>query len=281
VVSLAEKRRAALYLQKNYQVSERRSCRVLRLNRMTKRRSWPRKEEVLLRQGIHHLSEKYPRFGYRKIFDKLKEAGIAVGRERVRLIRKQEGLQVIKKQKKRRLLGKSTAQLGKAEYPHHVWSYDLVADQTADGRRLKCLTVVDEYTRYGLKIYSARSITSGHVKKVLQRLFTQWGAPTCIKSDNGPEFVARKIQDWLKQTGVKTKYIDPGSPWQNGHNESFNAVFRDGCLDRWLFYSVQEAKRVIDRWLDEYNNERPHGALDGKTPATFMDMCLEKKRNAA
>ena len=119
---------------------------------------------------------------------------------------------MIKKQKKRRLLGKSKAQLGKAECPHHVWSYDLVADQTADGRRLECLTVVDEYTRYGLHIYSARSITSGHVKKVLQRLFAQLGTPTCIKSDNGPEFVARKIQDWLKQTRVKTRYIDPGSP---------------------------------------------------------------------
>jgi transposase InsO family protein len=281
VVSLAEKRQAVLYLQKNYQVSERRSCRVLQLNRITKRRSWPREKEVLLRQGIHQLSERYPRFGYRKIFDKLKEEGIAVGRERVRLIRKQEGLQVIKKQKKRRLMGKSTTQLGKAEYPHHVWSYDLVADQTVDGRRVKCLTIVDEYTRYGLEIYSARSITAGHVQKVLQRLFAQWGTPTCIKSDNGPEFVARKIQNWLKETGVKTKYIDPGSPWQNGHNESFNSVFRDGCLNRWLFYSVQEAKRVIEMWLDEYNNERPHGALNGKTPVTFLNLYRGKKRNAA
>lgn len=281
MVSLAEKRRAAVYLQKSYKVSERRSCRVLRLNRMTKRRFGPRQEAIILVQRIHQLSERYPRFGYRKIFDKLKEEGIAVGRERVRLIRKQEGLQVIKKQKKRRLMGKSTIQLSKAEYPHHVWSYDLVADQTVDGRRLKCLTIIDEYTRYALEIYSARSITAGHVKKVLQRLFAQWGAPTCIKSDNGPEFVAKKIQDWLKQTGVKTKYIDPGSPWQNGHNESFNSVLRDGCLDRWVFYSVQEAKKEIERWLDEYNNERPHGSLDRKTPATYMNLCLEKRRNAA
>jgi transposase InsO family protein len=281
VVSLAEKRRAAHYLQKIYEISERRSCRLLQLNRMTKRNDSPRKEENILRQRIHQLSERYPRFGYRKIFDKLKEEGVVVGRERVRLIRKQEGLQVIRKQKKRRLIGKSTTQIGKAEYPHHVWSYDLVADQTVDGRRLKCLTIVDEHTRYGLEVYSARSITAGHVKKVLQRLFAQWGTPTCIKSDNGPEFVARKIQDWLKQTGIKTRYIDPGSPWQNGHNESFNSVFRDGCLDRWAFYSVQEARRVIGSWLAEYNTERPHGALDGKTPAAFMDLCLEKKRNAA
>lgn len=175
------------------------------------------------------MSEKYPRFGYRKIYDKLKEDGWPVGRERVRLIRKQDGLQVIKKQKKKRLLGRSTTQLSKAEYPNHVWSYDIVSDQTACGKRFRCLTVIDEYSRYGLTIYAGRSITSGHVKRVLQELFAQWCIPTCIKSDNGPEFIAKDIQKWLQEAGVKTRYIDPGSPWQNGHNESFNAVFRDGC----------------------------------------------------
>jgi len=219
---------------------------------------------------INELSEKYPRFGYRKIHYKLKEEGWHVGREDVRLIRKVQGLQVIRKGKKRRLLGSDPGELGKAQYPHDIWSYDLVMDQTADGRRLKFLTIVDEYTRYGLATFVSRSITAGHVRSVLKDLFAQWGLPTHIKSDNGPEFIAQDIQRWLKETGVKTHFIEPGSPWQNGHNESFNAVFRDGCLDRWLFYSVQEARRVTESWLHEYNQERPHGSLGGQTPEVFM-----------
>jgi transposase InsO family protein len=224
---------------------------------------------------------KYPRLGYRKIHDLLRDKDWHVGRERVRLIRKQEGLQVIRKQKKKRVRGKSTIGLSKAKHPNHVWSYDLVSDQTACGRRLRCLTVIDEYTRYGLAIYSSRSITSGHIRRVLEGLFEKWGPPTCIKSDNGPEFIAKNIQEWLARAGVKTRYIDPGSPWQNGHNESFNAVFRDGCLDRWLFYSVQEARRVIAEWLREYNTERPHGALAGVPPARYVKKIKEKQRKAA
>jgi len=281
VVSLAGKRLVSDYLQHTYTISERRSCRIIGINRSTKRNKPIANQDQELRAEIHRLSEHYPRFGYRKIYDKLKESGWCVGRERVRLIRKQEGLQVIKKQKKKRLLGKSTTELSKAKYPNHVWSYDLVSDQTACGRRLRCLTVIDEYTRYGLSIYTGRSITSGHIKRILSGLFEQWGPPDCIKSDNGPEFIAKQIQDWLPKVGVKTYYIDPGSPWQNGHNESFNGIFRDGCLDRWLFYSVQEARRVIDAWLDEYNTERPHGALAGVTPASYVKELKEISSKAA
>lgn len=280
-MSLASKRYLSDYLQATYGISERRACCTLGLSRATKRFLPKTNLDKELRAEIHRLSIQFPRFGYRKIHDKLKEDGWQVGRERVRLIRKQEGLQVIKKKKKKRLLGKSTTELSKAEYPNHVWSYDLVSDQTACGRRFRCLTVIDEYTRYGLDIHVGRSITSGQVKKVLQKLFAQWGTPVCIKSDNGPEFIAKEIQRWLKRTGVKARYIDPGSPWQNGHNESFNSVFRDGCLDRWYFYSVQEATRVIGAWLDEYNTERPHGALAGAPPARYMEQCRDKKRKAA
>jgi putative transposase len=281
VVSLASQRIVSDYLLATFQASERRSCRIISLNRATKRNKPKANRDQELREEIHRLSFHYPRFGYRKIYHKLKDSAWRVGRERVRLIRKQEGLQVIKKQKKKRLLGKSTTKLSKANYPNHVWSYDLVSDQTACGRRIRCLTVIDEYTRYGLAIYTSRSITSGHVKRVLKDLFEKWGSPACIKSDNGPEFVAKEIQGWLKKAKVKTRYIDPGSPWQNGHNESFNAVFRDGCLDRWLFYSVQEARRVINAWLDEYNIERPHGALAGVTPARYVKKLKEKRRKAA
>ena len=202
MVSLASQRIVSDYLRATFQASERRSCRIISLNRATKRNKPKANRDQELREEIHRLSFHYPRFGYRKIYHKLKDSAWRVGRERVRLIRKQEGLQVIKKQKKKRLLGKSTTKLSKANYANHVWSYDLVSDQTACGRRIRCLTVIDEYTRYGLTIYTSRSITSGHVKRVLQDLFEKWGPPTCIKSDNGPEFVAKEIQGWLKKAKV-------------------------------------------------------------------------------
>lgn len=269
------------HLQKEYGVSERRTCRIISLNRTTKRNKLKSQKDTALIKEIHFLSQKYPRFGYRKIFYLLRDDGWKVGRERVRSIRKQEGLQVIKKQKQKRVLGKSTTQLSKAKYPNHIWSYDIVSDQTVCGKRFRCLTIIDEFTRVGLTIDVGRSITSGHIKRVLQVLFAKWGTPTCIKSDNGPEFIAKEIQRWLKISGVNTRYIDPGSPWQNGHNESFNGVFRDGCLDRWLFYSVQEARRVINSWLDEYNTERPHGALAGIAPSLYLKKLEEKTRKTA
>ena len=222
---------------------------------------------------IHALSERYPRFGYRKIFALLKGEAWAVSRETVRRLRKCEGLQVVKRARKRRPRGTSTTVPTRARYPNHVWSYDFVHDETTDGRRLKCLTVLDEYSREGLMIHGARSITAGDVVQVLQRLFAQRGAPAYVKSDNGPEFIAQRVTDWLRAQHVDTAFIAPGSPWQNGHNESFNGVFRDGCLNRWLFTSVQEARHIITNWLEEYNNERPHGALDGLTPKAFAAQC--------
>lgn len=224
-------------------------------------------------QRIHMLSERYPRFGYRKIYHLLKAERWGVNRETVRRIRKHEGLQVIKTAHKRRPVGESTTAPTRAASPNHVWSYDFVHDETTDGRRLKCLTVLDEYTREGLTIHCARSITAADVVQVLQRLFIQRGAPGYIKSDNGPEFIAQRVTTWLCGQRVDTHFIDPGSPWQNGHNESFNGVFRDGCLNRWLFTSVQEARRIITNWLEEYNHERPHGALNGLTPHAFAAQC--------
>lgn len=145
-----------------------------------------------------------------------------------------------------------------------------MADQTADGRRLRCLTVIDEYTRVGLRIHVARSITAAEVKRELEKLFAYHGPPAYLKSDNGPEFIADTLRDWLPGKGIRTHYIAPGSSWQNGHNESFNGVFRDGCLNRWWFSSVNEARGVIQAWLEECNNERPHGALEGPTPAEYL-----------
>jgi transposase InsO family protein len=273
VVSLAAKRAAATFLEQAHAVSERRACRVLSVHRSTKRRQPGQEKKVALVARIHALSERYPRFGYRKIFALLKAEQWHVSRETVRRLRKCEGLQVVKKGRKRRPVGTSTTPPTRAAHPNHVWSYDFVHDETTDGRRLKCLTVIDEYTREGLAISCARSITAEDVVQVLQRLFAQHGAPVYVKSDNGPEFIAQRVTTWLHTQHVDTHFIDPGSPWQNGHNESFNGVFRDGCLNRWLFTSVQEARCIITNWLEEYNHERPHGALEGLTPHAFAMQC--------
>lgn len=276
MVSLAERRRAAVYLEKAHAVSERRACRVLQLLRSTKRRQPGSTDELALVRRLIELSERYPRFGYRKIHWKLRDEDWDVSRERVRLIRRREGLRVSGKKPRKRRRGTSTTDISRAEFPNHVWSYDFVSDQTTDGKTLKCLTVVDEFTREGMAIRCGRSMTSGDVIRALETLFPMYGTPVCIRSDNGPELVAKHLQKWLKDQMVKTRYIDPGSPWQNAYNESFNGVFRDGCLNRWLFGSTREAQRVIDQWLYEYNEERPHGSLDGQTPAMFAAQFREQ-----
>ncbi len=281
MVSLAAKRRAAASLEQTHGVSERRACRVLSLHRSTKRRQPGQPERAALVARIHGLSARYPRFGYRKMFALLKAEQWPVSRETVRRLRKREGLQVVKNARKRRPAGTHTAVPTRATHPNHVWSDDVVHDETTDGRRLKCLTVLDEYTREGLTIYCARSITAGDVVQVLQWLFTHRGAPVYVKSDNGPEFMAQRVTSWLGAQHVETHFIAPGSPWQNGHNESFNGVFRDGCLNRWLFSSVQEARRVMIHWLEEYNHERPHGALGGLTPAAFAAQSRASREDAA
>jgi putative transposase len=254
---------------------------VLALHRSTKRRQPGMCEGHELVARLHTLSERYPRFGYRKIYTLLKGEHWRVSRETVRRLRQREGLQVVKRIRKKRPGGVSTTTPTRAAYPKHVWSYDFVHDETTDGRRLKCLTVLDEYTREGLTIHCARSITATDVVQVLQRLFAQRGAPVYVKSDNGPEFIAQQVTTWLRTQHVDTHFIDPGSPWQNGHNESFNGVFRDGCLNRWLFASVQEARRIITHWLEEYNHERPHGALDGLTPCAFAAQCRRRSLKEA
>ena len=281
MVSLAERRRAAEHLERTRAVSERRACQVIEIARSTKRRPSGRTEEIELLAAIHRLSERFPRFGYRKIFHWLQMAGWHAGRERVRLLRRREGLRVPTKGPKRRRRGLSTTDPTRALHPNHVWSYDFVADQTIDGRTLRFLTVIDEYTRQALWIECARHLTSVDVVRVLEQLVELHGNPGVVKSDNGSEFVAKKVQEWIKDREIGIRFIDPGSPWQNGHNESFNGVFRDGCLNRWLFESVREAREATEAWLQEYNEERPHGSLGGRSPVLFFEQWEEQKREAA
>jgi transposase InsO family protein len=185
------------------------------------------------------------------------------------------------KSPKRRRSGTSTTEANPAAYPNHVWSYDFVADQTTDGKTLRFLTMIVEYTRRGLWIECARHLTSVAVVRVLERLVQLHGISTMIKSDNDPKFVATKGQEWLEKRTIGARFIDPGSPWQNRHNERFNAVFRDRCLNRWLFESVREAREPSEAWLHEYNRQRPHGSLGGRSPAKFFELWEAVKREAA
>jgi transposase InsO family protein len=269
MVSLAEQRRGAEHLEAAHDVSERRACQVIEIARSSKRRPSGRIEEAKLVGRVHELTQQYPRFGYRKIFALMRTEGFALGRERLRLIRKREGLQVPRKPCKRRRRGNSTADVDRALYPNHVWSYDFVLDQTIDGRRLRFLTVIDEFTREAIWIECARYLNSHDVVRVLDQLVETRGYPAIIKSDNGAEFASKRIEEWIETRPTDTYFIEPGSPWQNGHNESFNGVLRDGCLNRWDFVSVREARSVVEAWRQEYNEERPHGALNQMTPAAY------------
>ena len=274
-MSLAERRRCVTYLRNTYTSSERRACQVMQLNRSSYRyiSEQPALDES--QQRVVKLSQKYPSWGYRKIYDLMKGEGCRISRERVRLIRRQEGLQVVRKRRKRKVLGMTTQWVHRACYPNHVWGYDFVFDQTDDSRRIKCLTVVDEFTRQGLTIDIGRSMTAGDVIRSLERLFRQHGRPICLRSDNGPELVADAVQSWLKENHVDTHYIEPGSPWQNPYSESFNSIFRTTCLDRWIFSSLTEARVVIHQWLEEYNTIRPHGSLGGMNPELFLQKWIE------
>lgn len=271
MVSLPARRRAATYLRTAFEVSERRACRVLSMHRTSYRHEGKGLAVDAIYEEVVRLSNTYPAWGYRKIYELIDRAEHPVGRERVRLIRRREGLQVVRKRRKRKMLGGSTRRVNQAERPNHVWSYDFVFDQADDARSLKFLTVVDEFTRQGLTVHCGASMTAGDVIRILQDLIRVHGAPECLRSDNGPEFVSAAVQKWLANRLIGTHYIDPGSPWQNPYCESFNSIFRTTCLDRWLFESVTEARAVTAQWLEEYNTIRPHGSLGGRSPLQFIE----------
>jgi putative transposase len=251
-------------------VSERRACRVLGQCRSTQRhRALPASDGPRLVTRIVQLASTYGRYGYRRITALLQREGWRVNHKRVERIWRQEGLKVPRKQPRRgRLwLNDGSCLRLRPSRPNHVWSYDFVADRTSDGRPLKMLTVVDEYTRECLAIDVERRADSMSVLERLAALFLERGAPDHLRSDNGSEFTARVVRSWLNRVGVKTLFIEPGSPWENGYVESFNGKFRDECLKGETFDTVTEAKVLIERWRREYNRVRPHSALGYRPPA--------------
>lgn len=280
MVGPRQKRKVAEYLENEFKISERKACKTMNLARSTKRRSYKRDDSQLI-DNIHQLSYDYPYFGYRKIHIKLKEKDLKIGKEKVRILRKEHGLQLSPKKAKKRRLGLATGIVSKALYPNHVWTYDFIFDQTEDARSLKWLTVVDEYSRKSIANFCARSFNSKRVISSLKTLIQIHGNPKYIRSDNGSEFIAKGIQNYLKANQIKTHYIKPASPWENAYGEGFNAIFRTTCLNRHLFSSPSEAQMIADIWRDEYNNERPHGGLKMLSPNEFIRQHHEAKKAAS
>lgn len=256
---------------------ERRACRVLGQARSTQHyEPKVRDDEERLVSRVTALASEYGRYGYKMVTGMLKNEGWHVNHKRVARIWRQEGLKVPQKQPKRRRLWLNDGSCVRlrATHPNHVWSYDFVSDRTHDGRPLKLLTLVDEFTRESLAIEVRRQLRAEHVVEVLADLFLMRGAPAYLRSDNGPEFTAAVVRSWLADLGVQTLFIEPGSPWENGYIESFNSRLRDEVLNREIFYTVKEARVIIGMWRRHYNQIRPHSSLGYRPPAPEAQMPL-------
>ncbi len=251
-------------------MSERRACAVIDQHRSTQRkRPQGRPDDDALTKDIIRLATQYGRYGYRRITALLKAEGWPVNAKRVQRIWRREGLKVPSKQPKRgRLwLNDGSCIRLRAAWPNHVWSYDFVMDRTHDGKAFRMLTVIDEFTRRCLAIHVDRKLNSQSVLECIADLFVQHGPPDHIRSDNGAEFTAIAVRGWFGRIGVKTLFIEPGSPWENGYNESFNGKLRDELLNTEIFYTLKEAKVLIGRWRQHYNTVRPHSSLGYRPPA--------------
>lgn len=221
------------------------------------------------------LVRRHPRYGYRRIWALLRREGWRVNRKRVHRLWRKQGLKVPRKQRKKRRLGSSANSCVRrpAEHKDHVWAWDFLHDRTTDGRALKWLTLVDEYTRECLALEVRRGMTAGAVSEVLAGVVRRRGAPMHIRSDNGPEFIAKAIRSWMTGAGLETLYIEPGAPWENGYAESFNSKVRDELLNAEEFVSLLEARVLAKEWRREYNHVRPHSSLGYRTPAEYGAMC--------
>ena len=260
-------------------MSKAKACKLFRVapSTTTYKSRMDAKDEPLL-DRMAALAQQNPRWGYRRVRVLMVREGHRMTRRRAYRLWTKAGLQVPKKQRRRvpTRMARPTPPTG----ANHVWCYDFVFDRCANGQHLKCLTVVDEYTRECLAIDVAGTIRSERVIEVLARLVAAHGAPRFVRSDNGPEFVAQAVQDWLKGENIATAYIAPGKPWQNGLNESFNGKFRDECLNVEWFSTRREAAVVIEQYRRHYNDVRPHSSLGDRTPHEFKRLLEESSRVA-
>lgn len=259
-------------------VSERRACRAVGQSRSTQRYRATRPDtDRPLVEAMLGLARRHPRYGYRRVHAMLQADGFRAGRDRVHRLWKLHGLRVPRRRIRRRRLGSSENGIVRyrAEHIDHVWTYDFVSDQTTDGRRLKILTVEDEFTRECLALEVGRTFTGRDVVGVLRELFLIRGAPKHIRSDNGPEFIAKSVRGWLEENEVGPLYIEPGAPWENGVGESFNGKLRHELLNGELFTSLTEARVVLGDHRRHYNHRRPHSSLGYETPASFASACRQ------
>ena len=272
MVSPAQKKQAVEHVIGQGLCSVRRACYYLGLHRSTYRYRprQPLPQQIQLYQRIVALSWHYPRYGYRRIRALLAQEGWLVSRKQVQRIRRKEGLKVRPIPQRLRRQGVSTGLPTQATHRNHVWTWDFIFDRTDKGSTLKMLTMLDEYTRQCLAIRVERQIRSDQVLATLWQAMMQYGIPQHIRSDNGTEFIAGKIQRWLRENQIKTLYIEPGSPWQNGYIESFHSRFRDECLNREWLLNLREARVVIEDWRLHYNTERPHSRLGYLSPEDYI-----------
>ena len=275
MVSAPVRRRQVAYIHARG-LSIRRACALMSVARSTlgyQSRLAVRDAPAL--QVMHELTGQYPRYGYRRIQVFLGRRGHVMSADRTHRLWRLAGLQVPRKRPRRRVATSRPRPLTPTGVGQ-VWAYDFVFDACANGQQLKCLTIVDEYSRECLAIDVAGSIRSGRVIEVLTKLVSVHGAPKHLRSDNGPEFVSRAILRWLTTAGINTAHIDPGKPWQNGSNESFNGKFRDECLSMEWFTNRADAKILIENWRREFNEVRPHSSLGNLTPVEFKQQVSQQ-----
>ena len=268
MVSAGARRKQVAYVRRRG-ISLRRSCALLQVARSTiGYESKLDKRDAPVLTAMSELSAQYPRFGYRRIQVFLERQGLPMSADRAYRIWKKAGLQMPRRRPRKRI-ATGRPRPHPATGANHVWAYDFVFDATPDGRQLKCLTVIDEFTRECLAIDVAGSIRSARVIELLSRLVSLRGAPKYIRSDNGPEFISKAVLKWMSDSGIDTALIDPGKPWQNGANESFNGKFRDECLGMQWFKNRIDAKVAIEDWRQMFNEVRPHSSLKNLTPAEY------------
>jgi putative transposase len=270
LLSPARRRACIEHVRRVLAISERRACTALGQHRSTQRKiPHGRDDDARLTDDIVELARQYGRYGYRKIAELLRRAGWLVNDKRVERIWRREGLKVPARQPKRGRLWLSDGSCLRlrAERPNHVWSYDFLEERTHDGHKIRLLNIIDEFTHECLAIRVSRRLKAIDVIDVLSDLFILRGVPEHIRSDNGPEFLAKAVQEWIAAVGAKTAYITPGSPWENGFIESFNARLRDELLNGEIFYTLREAQIVIESWRRHYNAVRPHASIGYRAPA--------------
>lgn len=271
------KRQCVAYLVAEKEYSQRRACQLVGISRSSTRYATVQKEgEAELREEIRDLANRNKTYGYRRITALLRREGSKiVNKKRVHRIWKAEGLQLARRKRRKRRYGPKGEVIHKAERRNHVWSYDFAEDRTEKGSKLRILTIIDEFTRESLAILVDRSIPSVQVINLLEWLCLVRGAPEYIRSDNGPEFIAQAVQEWLAERQCNTIYITPGSPWENPYIESFIGKLREECLDRYSFVNVQEAQEILEHWRHEYNHYRPHSSLGYLAPIEYAGRCLK------